>query len=245
MFPRARIAAALALTACLAAPGSAGAGYDIAHAVERTCEPGAPLVFSEQYAGKGKTITVPGAVVGCPLGPLEGRLQISIGPERIGEETYRCVYYSHLNGAGRDLCSSAGSDSAIGALQAAERHDGRIAITGMTDDTVSRIDLAPRALFRATRAAGAVHYTSPAAGGPRFFSLVTTPWELCTQSRPRLIARDSSGRIIHTQRIDHGVPLMDGPGSVSALARLCEINTPRADSGLDALTIAGTALLLS
>jgi hypothetical protein len=228
----------------LVMPASAGAGFDTSHAVERTCEPGAPLVYSERYSAPGETTTVPGTVIGCPPGPLERRVQIATGPGRAGADNYFCVYWSHRNGAGRDSCWTQ-ERPPVFALQAVARsQEGEVAVAGAADRSVRRIDLAPRELFRAARAAGPLHFTR-SDGRSDFFALTVPIWDLCIAEKPRLIARDATGRVVHTQRIDRGLPLMDGPGSAGAVARECEVEIPRARSGLDALKVAGLALLLS
>ncbi len=244
---------AIALLAALTADRAA-AGYDIAHAVERTCEPGGPLLFRDEFKARDDRLTTPGAVIACPKGGLDEQLQIAAGPERIGGDRYLCTYYSHQNGAGHDLCSAATSrSSGISVLQAvrSERHRDEVVLVGAVDPSLARIDAAPRGLFRAVRSAGAPLMipvdasTAAAIGGVvpfSYFTLQIPVWDLCEADRPRLIARDSSGKVVDSEGLSRGVALIDGPGSIASLQGLCKIEVGRDSSGLDPLTRAAVTL---
>ena len=231
---------ALALAVPISTP--AVAGYDIAHAVQRTCDPGGPLVFSRSYSNE--LTRVPGRVVGCPPGVLDRRLQIGVGPERIGNEDYLCTYYSHMGGAGRDTCWIEGSLPRVFALQAVaiDGSTDKLAIVGAADRSIRRIDLAPTELFRAARRTDPVRRV-PGPGGFDYFVIAAPQWEVCVNPEPRLLARDREGRIVATERLDRDIPVMDGQRGVS-IKGFCGIEMRVGEGELDPLTRVGMALML-
>jgi hypothetical protein len=205
---RTALGVVLALLWLASFPASAAAGYDIAHIVERTCDPGGPLIVTDKFKepqDRDRVVTEPGEVIACPPASETRPFQIAAGPERIDGKAYLCTYFSHLGADGADVCldadAAAGARSPVQPLMAIQAdQSGQLALAGIVSDEVETVVVAP-----APRNSGkptmipierqrAVRLG--AAGAFRYFSLTVDRRTLCADEPPRLVARDSSGRRI-------------------------------------------------
>jgi hypothetical protein len=222
-------------------PASAVGGYDIAHIVERTCEPGGPLIVADEWKrpqDRDRVVTEPGEVIACPPASPKNSFQIAAGPERIGRERDLCTYFSLLNGDGADTCFA--TDSAAGAVSLVEPlmtiradHSDRLALVGIVSDDVAAVAVAPAAgTFReptvipidGQRAArlGATNAFS-------YFSLTVDPRTLCAEEAPRVLGRDSSGRRIAESMVPISTRLLDAADRATyarSLKALCGSRIP-------------------
>lgn len=231
----------IALLCLVAVPGPAIAGYDIAHIVERTCDPGGALIVTDKWKAskdQGEMITEPGEVVGCPPAGPGDAFQIAAGPEGIGRESYLCTYVSLFNGDGADVCSatdSVGGEKALvqPMVVVLPEESGRLMLIGTISDKIATVELAPPGsgseeatvipidLDQATRL-----------GAPRafgYFSLPITRPTLCADNRPRVLGRDSSGRRIAESRVPRSSWLLSAADRVphaTSLRELCGPSPP-------------------
>ena len=189
-------------------PASAAAGYDIAHIVERTCEPGGPLIVADEWKrprDRDRVVTEPGEVIACPPAGGKSSFQIAAGPERIGPELYVCTYFSLSNGDGADTCL--GPDpkertrSSVKPLMAMQAdRSNRLALAGIVSADVAAVAVTADAepsrdsIVIPIERERAVRLGATGAFG--YFSLTVDRRTLCSDGPPRLLGRDSSGRPI-------------------------------------------------
>jgi hypothetical protein len=187
-------------------PASAAAGYDIAHIVERTCDPGAPLIVADKWKSpqdRDRVITERGEVIACPPARPTKSFQIAAGPERIGGKAHLCTYFSLLGGDGADVCvdteAAAGARSLVKPLMTIQvDQSGRMELVGIVSDEVATVAVVPAAGISGELTMVAVERQRAARLGAtrafRYFSLTVDRRTLCADEAPRLLARDSSGR---------------------------------------------------
>lgn len=230
------VAPLVALLWLVALPASAVGGYDIAHIVERTCEPGGPLIVTEEYKGSGlrdQVMTEPGEVIACPPAGLDDPFQIGAGPERIGGEPYLCTYFSLLNGDGADVCvgadGSGGERSLMGPMMAIRADgSGRLALAGIVSRDVATVRVTPApALVREPTVVQIERQRAArlgAAGPFGYFSLTLDSRAVCADET-RVLGRDSSGRRIAGSAVPPSTRLLSAVDRVpysSSLKGLCE-----------------------
>lgn len=238
-------------------PGSAVGGYDIAHIVKRTCDPGGSLIVADKWKqpqDRDRMLTEPGEVIACPpIGP-EDSFQLAAGPERIGRELYVCTYVSLFNGDGADTCGSTGPADGEGSLRKPlmairVEESGRLALVGIASSEVAAVAVAPGAGIppgptltpidrqRAARLG--------ATGAFSFYSLTVDRRVLCANDPPRVLALDSSGRPIAEHTVPLSTRLLDAADRVPyarSLKPLCGARVASARVGLGWLTEMGAML---
>ena len=209
----------LALLWLAAFPASAPAGYDVAHILQRTCDPGGRLIVADEW--KGDAVAQPGEVIACPARSF----QIAAGPERIGGRAYLCTYFSLVGGDGADVCThTAGARSPVMPLMAIQAdRSGRMELVGIAGDDVAAVSMGqslatmvPIGRQRAARLGATRAF--------RYFSLTVDRRTLC--ETPRLQARDSSGRRIAERAVPATTALLSTadrvPHARSLDGELCE-----------------------
>ena len=226
----------MALFWLVAFPTSAVGGYDIAHIVERTCEPGGPLIVTDDYKGPGlrdQVVTEPGEVIACPPAGLDDSFQIGAGPERIGGEPSLCTYFSLLNGDGADVCAvdgSGGEGSLMEPLMAirADGSGGRLALAGIVSRDVATVGVTPApALLRETAVVPIERQRAARLGaaGPFGYFWLTLDSRAACADETRVLGRDSSGRRIAGSGVPPSTRLLsavDRAPYASELKGLCE-----------------------
>jgi hypothetical protein len=181
-------------------PASAVGGYDTAHIVKRTCEPGGPLIVADKWKhprDRDRVVTEPGEVIACP----GNSFQIAAGPERIGGETVLCTYISLLGDDGADRCLDTGSGSLLEPLMMiqADRSD-RLALVGIVGDDVATVAVAPDAGISGELALIPIERPRAARLGATrtfaYFSLTVDRRTVCAHEALRVLGSDGSGRRI-------------------------------------------------
>lgn len=234
----------VALIWLVGSPAPAVAGYDIAHIVERTCEPGGPLIVADEWKrskDQDRVLTEPGEVIVCPPAGPKNSLQIAAGPERIGREPYLCTYVSLFNGDGADACL--GGDSAedgkarLQPLMAVlPSEGGPLTLVGIAGDEIDAVAVAPGAgnaqeptvtPIDAERAArlGAARAFS-------YFSLSIDRRALCADEPPRLLGRDSSDQRIAESPVPFSTRLLSAADRVPYARSLRALCASRASNEL-------------
>lgn len=230
----------IALVPCVlvglaALPAPAVGGYDIAHIVKRTCEPGGPLIVEDEWKSRGdrdRLITEPGEVIACPpAGPKES-FQIGAGPEPIGREPHLCTYVSLLNGDGADICLA--TDSPVAAwvrplmVLRVDQSDS-LALVGIGSDQVASVETA--AGTRGSPESAVIPIDGPrasrlgAASAFSYFSLPVDPATLCAGERVKVLGRNGSGQRIAEGAVPTWMRLLDAvdpapyAGSLKAFCR--------------------------
>ena len=222
-------------------PASAPAGYDIAHIIERTCEPGGPLIVTDEWKreqDRDRLITEPGEVIACRALGAENRVQIAAASERIGRESYTCTYFSLSGRDGADTCSDLGApsgDSPLRLLMALRAEPpGRMLLAGIVDEETETVALAPSS--EADRAPILIPIEPTRAarlGAPRafrYFALGADRPILCGDDPPRLIARDGAGHRLAETGVPRSTRLLeegDGVPHSRSLGALCGPPGPR------------------
>jgi hypothetical protein len=225
-------------------PASASAGYDIAHIVERTCEPGGPLIVADEWKDpqdRDRVITEPGEVIACPPTGPENSFQIAAAPERIGREPYLCTYFSLFNGDGADICFNGdGAASLVEPLMAirAGRADP-LALAGIVSDDVATVALGPTGggslepMLVPIEAQRAERLGATSAFS--YFSLSVERRTVCADERPQLVGRGTSGRVVAESPVPISTPLVDATDRVPyarSLQALCD-ETAGGEGGRD------------
>lgn len=238
----------------LASPSPAVAGYEIAHIVERTCDPGGSLIVTDEYKGprfEDEVLTEPGEVVACPPAGSRNTFQIAAGPERIGRERYICTFVSLFNGDGADICTRWDSvEDAKTPLQpliaVLPDASGRLTLVGVVSHEVATVALAPpedASQDPAVTPIGADRATElGAAGAFSFFSLEVDRRTLCADEPPGVVGRDSSGRRIATSPVPKSTSLLSAADRVPyarSLKALCGSSGPAEPAGRGWLTEMG------
>jgi hypothetical protein len=198
----------VALLWLVSSPARAVAGYDIAHIVERTCEPSGRLIVADKWKDpqdRDRVVTERGEVIAClPAGPTK-RLQIAAGPERIGGKAHLCTYFSLPGGDGADVCidteTADGTRSLVEPLMTIQAdRSSRMRLVGIVSDDVATVAIAPAAGISGELTMIAIERQRAARLGAttafRYFSLAVDRRTVCADEAPRLLARDRSGRPI-------------------------------------------------
>jgi hypothetical protein len=222
-------------------PASAVGGYDIAHIVKRTCEPGGPLIVADQWKrprDRDRLITEPGEVIACPPAGADNSFQIAAGPERIGREDYLCTYFSLLNGDGGDICSVTdsgdGAQPVVNPLMAIRVDEsGRLALSGIASDDVSAVGIAPFAPIAPDATMVEIDRQRAARLGARrafgYFSLAVDSRTVCAEGPAQLLGRDRSGERIAESVVPMSTRLLDSADRVPyarSLKSLCGSRGP-------------------
>jgi hypothetical protein len=186
---------AVAVLWLMSAPAAALGGYDVAHIVKHTCEPGGSLIVTDKWKlpqDRDRVVTEPGEVIACPTDVL----QIAAGPDRIGGEAMLCTYFTLRGGDGADLCLDPGSVSSVRPLVAIQpdRSD-RIELVGIAGAEVATVsaagttaELIPIERRRAARLGATRAFA--------YFSLTVDRRTFCADGALRLVGRDRAGRRI-------------------------------------------------
>ena len=244
------LAAALGL-ACLPTSAAAG-GYDIAHIVERTCEPGGSLIVADEWKlprDRDRVIAEPGEVIACPsVGPKTSFQIAARHPKRIGRNSHLCTYFSLLDGDGADICLSAdlaeGAGSVIEPLMAirTDRSD-RLALVGIASQDVATVAVTPTGgrspeatvipieRDRAERLGATAAFS--------YFSLTVERRTLCAEEHASVLGRDGSGRRVAENRVPSSTRLLSAADRVAyarPLKALCESEAAGKPASLDWLT---------
>lgn len=223
-------------------PAAAVGGYDIAHIVERTCEPGGSLIVTDAYKrprDRNRLITKPGEVIACPSIGRDGSFQIGAGPEWIGREPYLCTYVSLLAGDGADSCSTTDSRQSpapmIQPLMTIRVDDsGLVGLTGIASADVAAVAVtpvsngAPEASMFSIDGDRAARLGAGRAFG--YFSLNVDTRTLCAEEPATLVGRDGSGGRIAESAVSISTRLLDSADGVPyarSLKALCGSQAPR------------------
>ncbi len=233
-----------------AAPAPAAAGYDIAHIVERTCEPGGPLIVTDLYKlprDRDRFLTEPGEVIGCPPAGPDNAFQIAAGPEGIGGEPYLCTYLSLMNGEGGDTCSSSasGGQPTVNPVRAVQVGDsGRLTIVGIVTEDVASVALAGTRSVSSAPVMPIMGDWIARLGSARFsyFALAIDSRAVCAGEPVRVLGLDGSGRPIAENTISTSTSLLSDEASARKLASLCP--TPAPDTPIAAGWLADISAIL-
>jgi hypothetical protein len=222
-------------------PASAVGGYDVAHVVERTCEPGGPLIVTDEWKqpqDRDRVVTQPGEVIACPPAGPEHWFQVAAGPERIGGGTQLCTYISLRDLDGADICYGTelvgGAGSLVMPLMTIQAdRAGRLELVGLLSLDVATVAVAP-----APGIAGDLTLISiepqraarlGASGGFQYFSLTVDRRTLCADEAPRVLGRDSSGRRVAESAVPISTRLLSAADRVPyarSLEALCGSRAP-------------------
>lgn len=237
-------------------PASAIGGYDIAHIVKRTCEPGGPLIVTDKWKrpqDRDRVITEPGEVIACPPAGPKNSFQIAAGPERIGREAQLCTYFSLLDD-GADACF--GAESADGArplvkplMTIQADRSGRLELVGIVSDDVVTVAVAPAARIAGQPTLIPIERQRAARLGAtaafRYFSVTIDRRTLCADEAPRVLGRDSSDRRIAEGAVPTSTRLLSAADRVPyarSLKALCGSRVPGQPAALGWLTEMGAVL---
>jgi hypothetical protein len=233
-------------------PAPAVGGYDIAHIVKRTCEPGGPLIVADKWKrpqDRDRVVTEPGEVIACPLAGPRNSFQIAAGPERIGGHDLLCTYFSLLGDDGADICSDTESADGAGSLvkplmtiQADE--SDRLELVGIVSDDVATVAVAPAARISGELTLIPIERQRAARLGAtrafRYFSLTVDRHAVCADETPRVVGRDSSGRRIAESAVPTTTALLSAadrvPYARSLDGALCASRVPHEPAALAWLT---------
>jgi len=212
-------------------PASAGAGYDIAHIVERTCEPGGPLIVADEWKqpkARDRVLTEPGEVIACPSVGAKTRYQIAA-------RSHRCAYFSLFNGDGADICLirtnlAGGAGAVVEPLIAiAAGRSERLAVAGIVSEEVATVAVtptgrrSPEATVIPVAPDQAERLGAPAAFG--YFSVAVDRGTLCADRHARVLGRDSSGGRVAASEVPASTRALSAADDVAyahSLRRLCE-----------------------
>ena len=206
---------------------SAAAGYDIAHIVERTCDPGGRLIVADEWKApqdRDRVVTERGEVIACPPARPTKSFQIAAGPERLGGKAHLCTYFSLLGGDGADVCidteAADGARSLVKPLMTIQAdQSGRMELVGIVSDEVATVTVVPAAGISGELTMIVIERQRAARLGAtrafRYFSLTVDRRTLCADEAPRLLARDSSGRRIAERAVPATTPLLSTADRVS------------------------------
>jgi hypothetical protein len=228
----------LALLWLVSVPASAVGGYDIAHIVKRTCEPGGPLIVSDKWKpsqDRDRVITRAGEVIACPPAGTGSSFQIAAGPERIGGDAYFCTYFSLLGDDGADICLLTEAASPLKPLMTiqADRSD-RLELVGIAGNDVVTVEVIPAARISGEATMIPIEPRRAARLGAtrafRYFSLPVDRSTVCANEITRVVGRDRSGRRVAEAAIPTSTPLLSAadrvPHSRSLDSQLCGSQVP-------------------
>jgi hypothetical protein len=234
--------AVVALLWLVSFPASAVGGYDIAHIVKRTCEPGGSLIVEDKWKrpqDRDRVVTEPGEVIACPPAGPRNSFQIAAGPERFGGEAVLCTYFSLLGGDGADLCfdteSADGAGSLVKPLMTirADQSD-RLELVGIVSDDVATVAVAPAAGISGELTLIPIERQRAARLGATrafaYFSLAVDRRTVCAYEAPRVLGLDSSGQRIAESAVPTTTALLSAadhvPYARSLDGALCGVRVP-------------------
>jgi hypothetical protein len=237
-----------ALLWLVAFPASAVGGYDIAHIVERTCEPGGSLIVADKWKrpqDRDRVITEPGEVIACPPAGPEDSFQIAAGPERFDGEAQLCTYLSLRGGDGADACfGTDGARSLVKPLMTIQAgKSGRLELVGIVSNDVATVAVVPGAGDSGELTLIPIERQRAARLGAtrafRYFSLTVDRRALCADEAPRVLGRDSSDRRIAESAVPPSTGLLSAADRVPyarSLDALCGSRVPSEPAALGWLT---------
>jgi hypothetical protein len=232
----------VALLSLVLSPAAAVGGYDIAHIVERTCEPGGPLIVTDAWKSRqdrDRVTTEPGEVIACPPAGPKSSFQIAAGPERIGGQLYLCTYFSLFNGDGADTCSATDSGDNAGPfvkplMTIRADKSGRLGLSGIVSDDVAAVAIAPVATVAPEPMMVPIDRTRAARLGATrafgYFSLTVDSESLCAAEPARVLARDGSGGRVAASTVPLSTQLLDVADGVTYARSLKALCRPRSPS---------------
>jgi hypothetical protein len=215
------------LLSLMASPASAVAGYDIAHIVKRTCEPGGPLLVAHRWTQDlGGELTKPGEVIACPPAGRSAWFQLAAGPERFGGDAMLCTYFSLRGLDGADLCDYTRGPRVKPFMAIQTDRPDRLELAGIVSAEVASVAVDPSAGRGTLIPIG--RQRAARLGATRAFAYFSLPVDrraLCA-GELRVVARDSSGRRIADSAIPSTIRLLSAadrvPHSRSLDGEFCE-----------------------
>lgn len=161
----------------LFAPAPARGGYDIAHIVEMTCDPGGPLIVTDDWKApedRDRVVTEPGEVIGCPRVGAASYQLAAARADGCPATAHLAAYFTVGEVDGGDVsCIESGAPDVSPVMAIRTDRRGAIAVAGVATADVPGAALIPIDRERARRLG--------ASGAFRFFTLPMSEQRLCRE----------------------------------------------------------------